>query len=1169
MSLKDLMTVNIVETGDYVVNTHKKLQDLYACMKQCQLTGESREFVTQFLDSLNEQKDVKQNLTRPSFFFKFSQYVQDKHGLSVAHVQISQALHYITVYILSLGQSIQLDNLVELVQSFLIQQNAPQEALRQHSFTYSLIANPKQENLKYFHAIKSIFFSQLKPTENVKNNMNFEYLNSMPIFQFADLNREFLKQFQAQKQLYSKQKQIVGNQYQPTSISCPFGDINESDFVSESNLIEINQMEYMQLVDQISTWINTSRIQVNESQQGQSYLNGVYIKGFAQCEELKQYNPTVQFCLLVEQIQSLFVAFNNYKLIQHQDTLVGQFYLLEWEQLSLQTILSKINDLTNTALGLLNQIFFPLEETSTCYDLIIKQFLNKQNFDEKQLRQGLFKLLLRSQFIQSVNKLFQVSYQSVDYTIQTNNQPLLEVIVEKSLQNLIYNKINLIDVLQLIQTVQKYQNIEFIQRSELNIEQANKLIQQQISFSDHAAVTIIELAKQLVLKIKQNVPPQQVFCELIQQSTPQLLTNTLLELIVSKTYIETSNEIDFKQSEEFVIFKIAFSSDQVGFLKFALQFLNQFFLRVLDAVVIELLIEKTALIFDYSQKQQRVFSVPFWCILLELITSLTVEDEILELLCQVIQRCKLSNISMFFNQLGQYSQIFQKFQIVLLQNKSLAGSILQIFKQYDEIFYEHTDFASNLRKLIKYDLSNSQSLQNEKFYLQKLFEFLSDAVQRTKSNEVLYQVCGRDLEQVLINQLQLFAGFDSQSVQNALLELLVCYLTFEPQRSSLFENFYADLQRSDFAQLRNWVLKLAPELLPVNFSFITVLIERDLEKETKVEPIFSLLKSTLDCLVQKQGQIDAYNMILTHAVAILHKAKNAVKNGLQVNQQIVADAIRSVCIVDQVLGYDVVLLLTQLLEISYFNQLLSLQFNLMPEVQFIASKQAALLNEYVKYNAFNLSQIDNFQVFQAVCLLLVVTQTLLDDPCEYSMIITSQLQFLHQTKFSASNRSIQFISALKNKFGELVAQQSLDRTSQVQSLQMPQFTNEIQLAVQNQLPQEQVMSLNLKFTDLIQKRIQNNSLVSEFFNLNQQFLSHLGQLFNQINQFGEFDAQFLLGQKILVVMWMNLKQMNENQHVHISLQQIKRTLSLKKDNVTKFTAGMAGRAAEGMRKAWE
>ncbi|CAL6070949.1 Conserved_hypothetical protein [Hexamita inflata] len=452
MSLKDLMTVNIVETGDYVVNTHKKLQELYACMKQCQLSGESREFIAQFLDSLTEQKDVKQNKTRASFFFKFSQFVQDKHGLSVAHVQISQALHYITVYILSLNQSIELKHLISLVASFLDMQNAPQEALRQHSFTYSLIADPtKLENLQYFHAIKSIFFSQLKPTDNVKNNMNFEYLNSMPIFQFADLNREFLKQFQAQKQLYSKQKQIVGNQYQPTSISCPFGDINESDFVSESNLIEINQMEYMQLVDQISTWINTSRIQVNESQYGQSYLNGVYIKGFSQSDELEQYNPTVHFCLLVEQIKSLFVAFNNYKLIQHQDTLVGQFYLLEWEQLSLQTILSKINDLTNSALGLLNQIFFAIEETSTSYDSIIKQFLNKQNFDEKQLRQGLFKLLLRSQFIQSVNKLFQVSYQSVDYTIQTNNQPLLEVIVEKCLQNLVYNKINLIDVLQLIE----------------------------------------------------------------------------------------------------------------------------------------------------------------------------------------------------------------------------------------------------------------------------------------------------------------------------------------------------------------------------------------------------------------------------------------------------------------------------------------------------------------------------------------------------------------------------------------------------------------------------------------------------------------------------------------------------------------------------------------------
>lgn len=92
----------------------------------------------------------------------------------------------------------------------------------------------------------------------------------------------------------------------------------------------------------------------------------------------------------------------------------------------------------------------------------------------------------------------------------------------------------------------------------------------------------------------------------------------------------------------------------------------------------------------------------------------------------------------------------------------MAGSCVALFKGFDKILkgkpldYQSPDqfaqqFYCNFRLMIKKDLqnSNAQQILQEKFYLEKVYDFLSDTCIRYRTNEGLYDICGRDLESVM------------------------------------------------------------------------------------------------------------------------------------------------------------------------------------------------------------------------------------------------------------------------------------------------------------------------------------------------------------------------------------------------------------------------------------
>ena len=68
-----------------------------------------------------------------------------------------------------------------------------------------------------------------------------------------------------------------------------------------------------------------------------------------------------------------------------------------------------------------------------------------------------------------------------------------------------------------------------------------------------------------------------------------------------------------------------------------------------------------------------------------------------------------------------------------------------------------------------------------------------------------------------------------------------------------------------------------------------------------------------------------------------------------------------------------------------------------------------------------------------------------------------------------------------------------------------------------------------------------------------------------------FITQFVLGQKLLVMIYLNLRHLQENHYQTASLFMVKRCVQLRRESVRKFEGlgGMVGQAVAAMRKIWE
>ena len=249
--------------------------------------------------------------------------------------------------------------------------------------------------------------------------------------------------------------------------------------------------------------------------------------------------------------------------------------------------------------------------------------------------------------------------------------------------------------------------------------------------------------------------------------TPDSMISALSDFLVSRIFTETVKNVTFQQSQAATLLSISANGNATLLLKSCFRYLNAFYAQVVDQVVLETLLVKTCLVYDYSNSAAitattATKSLPFCMLLLEVLCAHTFDEELQHELCRVIIRCKLANPTLFFGELQRYAQIFPKFTIVLITDKTLAGALLGVFCGLDDVFSTYyqaqhdglastpTAFFGQLRRVIERDMRDIIAVSSNEFYAEKLYGFLEGALERAGSNEPLFAVGGGQLERLMI-----------------------------------------------------------------------------------------------------------------------------------------------------------------------------------------------------------------------------------------------------------------------------------------------------------------------------------------------------------------------------------------------------------------------------------
>ena len=328
--------------------------------------------------------------------------------------------------------------------------------------------------------------------------------------------------------------------------------------------------------------------------------------------------------------------------------------------------------------------------------------------------------------------------------------------------------------------------------------------------------------------------------------------------------------------------RAAFHADEAQFLIAAVRALQAYAERVVDAAVRELFIQKVVLVLDYAsfravsaqappaagttslfgggfgaQPAQQVASinvrtlvVPAWCVLLELFNALAAPEELLEALCKVCARVKLTDPESFFGALGDYAQVFDKFITLIVVNKQSAGALLNLFKGDPRLLLPPgavpgkaaARFYGYLRQTLLYDLRAIDALYANRnyFYIQKLYDFLTFYIERDNSNAVLYHVINsqdptqgaQPLAPEQLNYLQLKAfmanlgTLDSPLTQKAVLQYLCAHLSREATVSGVEAEVHGRLYGAGGRGLAELLVQLAGAAVPAFFSWAATLATR-------------------------------------------------------------------------------------------------------------------------------------------------------------------------------------------------------------------------------------------------------------------------------------------------------------------------------------------------------
>jgi len=95
------------------------------------------------------------------------------------------------------------------------------------------------------------------------------------------------------------------------------------------------------------------------------------------------------------------------------------------------------------------------------------------------------------------------------------------------------------------------------------------------------------------------------------------------------------------------------------------------------------------------------------------------------------------------------------------------------------------------------------------------------------------------------------------------------------------------------------------------------------------------------------------------------------------------------------------------------------------------------------------------------------------------------------------------------------------------SVEVPQVHQFCVLVDKQSKPPQDAAQINQQLTAVLAAHLRNDPNIEPWFEIDAKLLGKLAGLFNKIEKFGESDVQFVLGQKILTIIFLNLKKLDQ------------------------------------------
>ncbi|KAH0577590.1 hypothetical protein SS50377_20944 [Spironucleus salmonicida] len=1035
---------------------------------------------------------------------------------------------------------------------------------------------------KFLISVPVLEFSHSTNRNEIMNSIQ----NQQLIVHFSKIKQEFFKRFQSLKD----QNQIQKTKIQQV-VQCPFGEYERENNTDESaKKMKIQPQVYVQMVDGINNILMTIRqevcnqfsdkaIQINFSQYNLDWL------------DTQEFDLEMQIFYLVQVINNLRMIKNDYYINSYQDSIIDEspYEILYAKQYEVNE--QFIRTVTDILLKLVVQIDHSSEKLNKYYENIIYSIIDSNNFDKNtnivkrngqniNLDTQLLSIIKVVQTIQDMKLFLTSTLSSIDFTTQySSNQTVLQLILQQSVNTYDFNDAFGLDILQLLSIAQNH-NIEqtrsFMSNSRtLKLQTIESYIQnlQQNYFNFHNQFQgkIYEQMNTLYKNISTGNKEICLVDTILGEQTPAQVFKGLTDILTKVVYDSPLNNVTLTFDNAFDQVYLAYLSNPKYFITRALIQINTFINQVSNATIEEILITNSVHLYNYSNSQKlEQIIIQAHILWLEILCSPVIDFTIIEQFISIANRFKEVANNNYQQQLFVYRQIFNKFQMLMVNNKITATALLSIFTDLDQLFYQPSmqQFYSNFLKIFNYDLDNAFNVlkvinDTSYQYYNQLYIYLQQITSKSQNIEIIFNILKNNatpsIQQFLSIQIaNCFNLLQKQDLEPLLsqniLKFVITIMT--NYKMNPFAQFDSQIIYDVFQSIFDGSLEFAYQILfniqndmtiyLLSFFFIVLLeqfIEIDFNSNTIVYA-YQLITMAFKQIIQKPFKASLVYDLEQKFVLILHKIKKNIKTQKyeKANQEEFNTTIQTV---SEVINKQIspLALLSQLFEIKmlcfyHYSETVNLQFANLQNIdgeEYQSNIQ--LLTSSVSASIGNSLLSGQYQFSQDILLQIIFLLNITNFCCNVD-IQSHPLYYAVLKPFDNSLLSFiapdEYVKLLLNRISQLRDKVSLSGSDNSQEIDFFYFISQIQQALnQDKISDTDLLLLQNLYDTVLKQHIEFNSS-DKLFSCNKDLLGISCLLINKL--FSQSDKSIfittlhgLLTEKVLSYIYLNFYGTKQNQ----------------------------------------